>query len=379
MHERTVADTGVDRPRSRGAFLKGIGVGTAAATLGMAARSDNAMAMDPDLAAHEAATTDVHGIPDTSVLAKYTTAGTFAAQQTFQPQGDSIPVVLRAGGPSADLLRTYDSAGNIATSIDSGGYLLINHNGRGQIHSFINTAGPDHRAGAWIVSGENATDGGAWSIGVDTAAAIPYRDFFIGKVTAEGGATDVFYINHNGDKAPTVGIGWVPARGDYRLNVSGEDSDPSMGGLGIRVSTKLTSGKPIAFVDSSSGSPTVWMDAKYRWNSEGGVGFRINAARNNGNYPRTGLVLADSDGESNMFYFRHEASGALTFRSWPGSRDLYEAQTDSWRHMATKLSFFGAASRTKPTVSGSRRGNDALASLLSALSSLGLVTDQTTG
>jgi hypothetical protein len=40
--------------------------------------------------------------------------------------------------------------------------------------------------------------------------------------------------------------------------------------------------------------------------------------------------------------------------------------------------FNGAAPAAKPTVSGSRGGNEALASLLSALAGMGLITDSTT-
>jgi len=42
------------------------------------------------------------------------------------------------------------------------------------------------------------------------------------------------------------------------------------------------------------------------------------------------------------------------------------------------LGFFGAAAVSKPTVTGSRGGNAALASLLTALANLGLITDSTT-
>lgn len=42
------------------------------------------------------------------------------------------------------------------------------------------------------------------------------------------------------------------------------------------------------------------------------------------------------------------------------------------------LGFYGAAAMAKPTVTGSRGGNAALASLLTALASLGLITDSTT-
>ncbi|WP_086705586.1 hypothetical protein [Streptomyces antimycoticus] len=50
----------------------------------------------------------------------------------------------------------------------------------------------------------------------------------------------------------------------------------------------------------------------------------------------------------------------------------------AFRHLGTTLGFYGATAASKPTVSGSRGGNAALASLLTALSTLGLVTDSTT-
>lgn len=52
------------------------------------------------------------------------------------------------------------------------------------------------------------------------------------------------------------------------------------------------------------------------------------------------------------------------------------------RHMTFKndgaVGFFGAGGVTRPTITGSRGGNAALASLLTALSQLGLITDSTT-
>jgi hypothetical protein len=48
------------------------------------------------------------------------------------------------------------------------------------------------------------------------------------------------------------------------------------------------------------------------------------------------------------------------------------------RHLGSTLGFYGATAVAKPTVTGSRGGNAALASLLTALASLGLITDSTT-
>ncbi|MCP3817843.1 hypothetical protein NLX86_06735 [Streptomyces sp. A3M-1-3] len=48
------------------------------------------------------------------------------------------------------------------------------------------------------------------------------------------------------------------------------------------------------------------------------------------------------------------------------------------RHLGTTLGFYGAAAAAKPAVTGSRGGNAAVASLLSALATLGLITDNST-
>ncbi|MEU5608461.1 hypothetical protein AB0H03_06835 [Streptomyces sparsogenes] len=50
----------------------------------------------------------------------------------------------------------------------------------------------------------------------------------------------------------------------------------------------------------------------------------------------------------------------------------------AFRHLGSTLGFYGATAASKPTVTGSRGGNAALASLLTALATLGLITDSTT-
>jgi hypothetical protein len=55
------------------------------------------------------------------------------------------------------------------------------------------------------------------------------------------------------------------------------------------------------------------------------------------------------------------------------------SMTERLKLNATGIGFFGATPVARPAVSGSRKGNDALASLLTALARLGLVSDSTTG
>jgi len=53
-------------------------------------------------------------------------------------------------------------------------------------------------------------------------------------------------------------------------------------------------------------------------------------------------------------------------------------QVDGSLSVVGNVGFFGAAAAAKPAITGSRGGNAALASLLTALAGLGLITDNTT-
>lgn len=64
------------------------------------------------------------------------------------------------------------------------------------------------------------------------------------------------------------------------------------------------------------------------------------------------------------------------FEVWDtAAREALRMEADG---SAARLGFFGAAAAAKPTVTGSRGGNAALASMLTALAGLGLLTDSTT-
>ncbi|MEV4532553.1 hypothetical protein AB0J82_01840 [Asanoa sp. NPDC049518] len=89
--------------------------------------------------------------------------------------------------------------------------------------------------------------------------------------------------------------------------------------------------------------------------------------------------------------FRVLVDGKMEWGNGTAARDtnLYRSGVDTlktddtlhvgsyFRHLGAGLGFFGAAAVTKPTVSGSRGGNAALTSLVTALASLGLITNST--
>jgi hypothetical protein len=64
-------------------------------------------------------------------------------------------------------------------------------------------------------------------------------------------------------------------------------------------------------------------------------------------------------------------SGFRKWRSFDSVTDQYSPITGA----SQKIGFFGTPKITKPTVTGSKGANAALASLLTALSNLGLLTD----
>lgn len=77
--------------------------------------------------------------------------------------------------------------------------------------------------------------------------------------------------------------------------------------------------------------------------------------------------------------FPNAGGGVLDLNHLTSGANILRFGTDgSFRHMSSKGGFFGASAVVKPTVTGSRGGNAALASALTALAGLGLVTDSTT-
>lgn len=82
---------------------------------------------------------------------------------------------------------------------------------------------------------------------------------------------------------------------------------------------------------------------------------------------------------SQRSYFRFSADAQNV--QVAGKVEFVDALYGSTKHVldgaANQVGFFGATPAGRPTVTGSRGGNAALASLLSALASLGLITDGT--
>ena len=126
----------------------------------------------------------------------------------------------------------------------SGYPIVLEDSSGGTLSQLGNIAPAGFQAGAVTVWGTNtpgAPSYGAWAFGVDTAATVPYRDWFLSKVLADGSVSDVdgIYISNGGATKPAaVGIGYsAPAdRGIFarlKIMASGAAGDPTQASLVI--------------------------------------------------------------------------------------------------------------------------------------------------
>jgi hypothetical protein len=247
-----------------------------------------------------------------------------------------------------------------------------------------------YKAGAYYYYGTNGKgpNGLAWVSGIDTAEGsgntdpLRFRSWFLARANADGSVTDFLYaIPDNGNGAAALGIGYVPPRNDFRVSISGQDSDTTQGGLAIRVSTLLTTGIPFGFTDSASAAVALWVDKTFEWNTDGIIqdGFQINAsgAANATGDPRS-LVLAGTVASGGGKYgFWHSTDGGMILRDLVNGNNIFKVGNNLFEGMATSWGVFSHAT-TRQTVTGSRGGNAALASLLTALAAYGVVIDSST-
>src|ERR1700741_3439712 len=101
-----------------------------------------------------------------------------------------------------------------------------------------------------------------------------------------------------------------------------------------------------------------------------GYRFRTGGANLDLEATGTDLIVSNWSGTnfngSQRSYFRLSADA------------LYGSVKHTLEGAANQVGFYGASPASKPTITGSRGGNAALASLITALATLGLITDNTT-
>lgn len=125
-----------------------------------------------------------------------------------------------------------------------------------------------------------------------------------------------------------------------------------------------------------SGNPTTgkkfWIDTSYFLNGPTTYNICIRQASD-------GRALLFSNTAGDKFYGFEWSGNTLSFKYLTGGVIPITFNTDgSLQHNSTKIGFYGATPGTKPTITGSRTDGTALASLLTALATLGLLVDSST-
>ena len=114
-----------------------------------------------------------------------------------------------------------------------------------------------------------------------------------------------------------------------------------------------------------SGSPTGFLYWREAYNS---IGWRVQMLSGSAG---EGFVMESYNGADLQFDLVNSGANGHFYVSGGGIY-IIDATGDG------KLAFFGGTPQAKPTVTGSKGGNAALASLLTQLANLGLITDSTT-
>lgn len=126
-------------------------------------------------------------------------------------------------------------------------------------------------AGVIIFSGSNGfgPNGRAWSLGVDTAATTPYRDWFQSRVNTDGSVSDPdgMYISANGGTSAnpaSFGFGYSQPAQTFRVRVMPGGGDLTQGALAIHSNVSQT-GRPFVIFANGTGetSPQIYVNSDY--------------------------------------------------------------------------------------------------------------------
>lgn len=135
-------------------------------------------------------------------------------------------------------------------------------------------------------------------------------------------ANDVIYLKHRGGLPTTIGFGITPPSGSYRLQVSPDDSEVAMGGLGIRVGPSQT-GKAFVVHDSSP-TERFWVTSDFYLSGlHAGTGSAIGIQAESTNERPLALVKSD---KTRVYAFQY-SSNNLRFRYVTGGVDAWQVST----------------------------------------------------
>lgn len=153
--------------------------------------------------------------------------------------------------------------------------------------------------------------------------------------------------------------------------IAGDSVEPFQGAL-LDASELVTATQPLILARSSG-------DVRYDIKNDADYSVYLNIDSGDAAAAETALLFGDRG--SRKWLIGKDSSNHLQI-GWNDGANAFSAISayidDEGTPTEALLSFYGAAPTAKPTVAGSKGGNAALASLLTALATLGLLTDSTT-
>jgi hypothetical protein len=242
----------------------------------------------------------------------------------------------------------------------------------GAVNIPASSAIPAHCQGVGGYARTYSTSAGAVGVFGQSDSAVSGSYLVAGNFLAQdhgnSGTAVGIEIDMNIDNAATTCVG---------LDITGGATVEPTSSNGVRV-------RPIGIFTSP---PTRWQVGLCVEEGSSVVGAKIDAAassasspsmplqmfyRNSSGVPTQGMNMMVDGGGNLTLQTTTDGTIACLSSMFGGSPQYNFRATGNW------CGFFGSIGGPKPTVSGSKGGNAALASLIAALASLGLITDSTT-
>lgn len=153
----------------------------------------------------------------------------------------------------------------------------------------------------------------------------------------------------------------LPATGTMALRGTANDFTAAQT---ITVTDAGTTTAPtmIGMAHRSSGTPGAGFGVNFTWRADSST----NTSQLQGSITSTWIVATDASRTARVRFFAND---------WVQSREFLRGEGDG---TAARIGFLGATAIARPSVTGAKGGNAALTSLLTALASLGLITDSST-
>lgn len=162
-----------------------------------------------------------------------------------------------------------------------------------------------------------------WGMGIDVANNGGARDFVpVFRINANDTVDDVVYVANNAPNYPTIGFGVTPPTELARVQITGQDSQPDMGCLRLRVGPTQT-GNPFA-VHTSAPADIFTIDPIGTLSGANTTFGSAIAIKANATNDRP-LSLVKADG-SVAYDFQFLANGIL-FRNTNGAVNIFQATT----------------------------------------------------